>query len=75
MAHRSNFAGAALANYGNDVCAKPFLFSMKEKSMRKSVVLFLAAVAVVLLFILATPYYYSVTPENRGTQPVTETAQ
>ena len=43
--------------------------------MRKSVVLFLAAVAVVLLFILATPYYYSVTPENRGTQPVTETAQ
>ena len=48
---------------------------MKEKSMRKSVMLFIIAIAVVLAFIFATPYYYSVTPENRGTEPVTETSQ
>lgn len=43
--------------------------------MRKSVVLFIIAVAVVLAFILATPYYYGVTPENRGTEPGTQTSQ
>lgn len=43
--------------------------------MRKSVVLFILAVIVVLAFILATPYYYSVSPENRGTEPVTDTSQ
>lgn len=75
MANRSNCAGAASAKHGNDVCVKPFLLSMKEKSMRKSVMLFIIAIAVVLAFIFATPYYYSVTPENRGTEPVTETSQ
>ncbi len=40
--------------------------------MRKSVVLFILAVVVVLAFIFATPYYYSVTPENRGTAPVAD---
>ncbi|HWT62761.1 MAG TPA: hypothetical protein VN150_09270 [Ochrobactrum sp.] len=43
--------------------------------MRKSVVLFILAIVVVLAFIFATPNYYSVTPENRGTEPVTDTSQ
>ncbi|MCX2695931.1 MULTISPECIES: hypothetical protein [Ochrobactrum] len=43
--------------------------------MRKSVVLFILAIAVVLAFVLATPYYYSATPENRGVEPVTDTSQ
>ncbi|WP_273725618.1 hypothetical protein [Brucella gallinifaecis] len=42
--------------------------------MRKSVVLFILAIAVVFAFILATPYYYSVTPENRGNEPTTDTS-
>jgi len=52
-----------------------FHFSVKEKFMRKSVVLFIIAVAFVLAFVVASPYYYSVTPENRGTEPTTETSQ
>ncbi|MGW6778530.1 hypothetical protein ACWF50_10825 [Brucella pseudogrignonensis] len=36
--------------------------------MRKSVVLFVLAVAVVLAFILATPYYYATSPQNTGEQ-------
>ncbi len=36
--------------------------------MRKSVLLFILAVAVVLGLILATPYYYGVAPENSGEQ-------
>lgn len=55
--------------------ADRFLPLVKEKFMRKSVVLFILAIVVVLAFILATPYYYSVSPENRGTEPVTDTSQ
>lgn len=36
--------------------------------MRKSVIFFIIAIAIILGFMLATPYYYGVTPENRGTQ-------
>lgn len=39
-----------------------------ENEMRKSVVLFVLAVAVVLAFILATPYYYATSPQNTGEQ-------
>lgn len=36
--------------------------------MRKSVLFFILAVAVILGFIFATPYYYGVTPENTGVE-------
>lgn len=39
--------------------------------MRKSVLFFVLAVAIILGFIFATPYYYGVTPENRGTETQT----
>lgn len=39
-----------------------------ENEMRKSVVLFVLAVAVVLAFIVATPYYYAASPQNKGEQ-------
>lgn len=75
MLTRSNFGVSAAGILGNDVGVKPFLSSVKEKLMRKSVVLFILAIAVVLAFVLATPYYYSATPENRGVEPVTDTSQ
>ncbi|CAN7356385.1 MULTISPECIES: hypothetical protein [Brucella] len=43
--------------------------------MRKSVVLFVLAVIVVLTFIFATPYYYRATPENNGSEPTSQTSQ
>ncbi|WP_343314305.1 hypothetical protein AAIB41_03915 [Brucella sp. BE17] len=39
--------------------------------MRKSLVFFVLALVVILGFILATPYYYAVTPENRGIETQT----
>lgn len=42
--------------------------------MRKSLLLFILAVAVILGFIFATPYYYGVDPQNSGEQE-TPTAQ
>lgn len=36
--------------------------------MRKSLLFFILAVAVILGFIFATPYYYSVSPQNSGEQ-------
>ncbi len=34
--------------------------------MRKSLLFFILAVAVILGFIFATPYYYGVSPQNSG---------
>lgn len=48
-------------------------FSHKENYMRKSVLFFILAVVLILGFIVATPYYYAVTPENRGTETQTNT--
>ncbi|MGP3711527.1 hypothetical protein [Brucella intermedia] len=36
--------------------------------MRKSLLFFILAVAVILGFIFATPYYYGVSPQNSGEQ-------
>lgn len=36
--------------------------------MRKSLLFLILAVAVILGFIFATPYYYGISPENSGEQ-------
>ncbi|MFC0246053.1 hypothetical protein ACFOLL_15795 [Falsochrobactrum ovis] len=36
--------------------------------MRKSLLFFILAIAVVLMFVVASPYYYGVTPENTGSE-------
>ncbi|WP_256886146.1 hypothetical protein [Ochrobactrum sp. BTU2] len=40
--------------------------------MRKSILFLILAVAVILGFILATPYYYGVSPQNSGEQGSSE---
>lgn len=36
--------------------------------MRKSLLFFVLSVAVVLSFVFLTPYYYAVSPQNKGDQ-------
>lgn len=59
-------------NSGTICVAVGFELSLNETFMQKSVVLFIFTIAVVKTFILAALHYYSVMPENSGTEPETQ---